>query len=169
MMRYTALLLLGFLFVFSGCEKDDICSDTSPTTPRLVIEFYNVTDTDTLKNVTNLRIKAQGMSDDITFNNVNKIQVPLNPGLDTATYEFIQNGADTDTTNDNTDRITFNYSRSTFYVSRACGYKLNFQLNTTNGVVIEDNTPADGLWISNPTLVQSNLTNENEVHLKLYF
>jgi hypothetical protein len=30
------------LFVFSllGCEKDDICSDE--TTPRLIIEFFNI-------------------------------------------------------------------------------------------------------------------------------
>ncbi|MCZ8167657.1 MAG: DUF6452 family protein [Flavobacterium sp.] len=169
MMRYSVLLLLPLFMVFSGCEKDDICSDTTPTTPRLVIEFYDITDTQTLKNISNLRITAVGMSDDITFNNVNKIQVPLNPGATTSTYEFIQNGADNDTTNNNTDKITFYYTHSTIYVSRACGHKMNFQLNTPDGVVLEDHTPTDGLWISNPTIVQSNITNENEVHLKLYF
>ena len=30
-----------FLIVIFSCEKDDICSDTKQTTPRIVLEFYN--------------------------------------------------------------------------------------------------------------------------------
>ena len=32
-----------FLIVLFSCEKDDICPDTTQTTPRLVIEFYDLT------------------------------------------------------------------------------------------------------------------------------
>ncbi|MCZ8143720.1 DUF6452 family protein [Flavobacterium sp.] len=169
MMRFTVLLLLPVLFVFSGCEKDDICSDTTPTTPRLVIEFYDVSNLTQTKNVSNLVLKANGVSETLSFNGVSKIYVPFDTTLDTAQFELIQNGGDNDTTNDNIDIITMNYTRTTQYVSRACGYKLNFVLNPTNGFSFTDATPNDGLWIQTMGIYQSTITNENEVHVKLYF
>jgi hypothetical protein len=95
--------------------------------------------------------------------------VPFDTTLDTAQFELIQNGGDNDTTNDNIDIITMNYTRTTQYVSRACGYKLNFVLNPTNGFSFTDATPNDGLWIQTMGIYQSTITNENEVHVKLYF
>mgnify|MGYP006353373257 FL=1 len=40
-MKKTILLLLAVAFTFSSCEKDDICDANTPTTPRLVIGFYD--------------------------------------------------------------------------------------------------------------------------------
>ena len=168
-MRYTVFLLLPLLMVFSGCEKDDICSDTTSTTPRLVIEFYDVTNLTQTKNVSNLVLKTNGVSETILFNAVSKIYVPFDTTTDTVQFQLIQNGGDTDTTNDNIDSITMNYTRTTQYVSRACGYKLNFVLNPTNGFSFTDATPNDGLWIQTMGLSQSTITNENEVHVKLYY
>lgn len=168
-MRYTILLLLPLLMVFSGCEKDDICSDTTPTTPRLVIEFYDVTNLTQTKNVSNLVLKTNGVSETILFNAVSKIYVPFDTTTDTVQFQLIQNGGDTDTTNDNIDNITMNYTRTTQYVSRACGYKLNFVLNPTNGFSFTDATPNDGLWIQTMGISETTITNENEVHVKLYY
>jgi hypothetical protein len=169
MMRYTVFLLLPLLMVFSGCEKDDICSDTTSTTPRLVIEFYDVTNLTQTKNVSNLVLKTNGVSETILFNAVSKIYVPFDTTTDTVQFQLIQNGGDTDTTNDNIDSITMNYTRTTQYVSRACGYKLNFVLNPTNGFSFTDATPNDGMWIQTMGISQSTITNENEVHVKLYY
>lgn len=169
MMRYTVFLLLPLLMVFSGCEKDDICSDTTSTTPRLVIEFYDVTNLTQTKNVSNLVLKTNGVSETILFNAVSKIYVPFDTTTDTVQFQLIQNGGDTDTTNDNIDNITMNYTRTTQYVSRACGYKLNFVLNPTNGFSFTDATPNDGLWIQTMGISETTITNENEVHVKLYY
>jgi hypothetical protein len=92
--------------------------------------------------------------------------VPLKTTADITTLRFIQNGSDTDNTNDNIDVVTFNYQRVDEYVSRACGFKTLFYLNETNPVVLT----ADGNnWIQNIVVTQPNIENENEVHVKIYF
>lgn len=162
---YSLIALIGILF---GCEKDDICSGETATTPRLVIECFDAANPNTPKNVNNLVVKAIGLSGTIVFDGVSKIYVPIDTNNDTTQLELIQNGNDTDASNDNIDLLTLNYTRTTVYVSRACGYKMNFLLST-NGAQFTDTTPADSPWISSYTLEKNAITNENEVHVKLYF
>ena len=40
-MKKIISFLLLFAFGLSGCEKDDICDANTPTTPRLIISFYD--------------------------------------------------------------------------------------------------------------------------------
>lgn len=163
-------LFLLIAFSFSGCEKDDICDAATATTPRLVIDFYDInTTTPTLKPVTNLGIVAPPLTTGISFNGVTRIYVPLKTTEDTTTMYFIQNGADTDATNDNTDILTFNYSRNNVYISRACGYKTLFNLNSISGIVQTEPLTPDGTWIKNIVVVKPNLETENEVHVQIYF
>lgn len=162
-------LFLLIAFSFSGCEKDDICDAATATTPRLVIDFYDInTTTPTLKAVSNLGIVAPPLPV-ISFNGVTRIYVPLKTTEDTTTMYFIQNGADTNATNDNTDILTFNYSRNNVYISRACGYKTLFNLNAPNGIVQTEPLTPDGTWIKNIVVVKPNLETENEVHVQIYF
>jgi len=159
-------LLLLITFFFSGCEKDDICDANTPTTPKVVIEFYDIANPTVLKNVVNLGVIAPGFTNGFGFTNVSSIKVPLKTAQDTSVLYFIQNGSDTDNTNDNQDEITFNYTRKNVYVSRACGYKTLYTLDDTNPVVVT----ADGNnWIQNITVSQPNIENENETHVKIYF
>lgn len=160
------VLLLLIAFSFSGCEKDDICDASTSTTPRLVIQFYeSASPTLTLKSVVNLGVIAPQLTTGMSFN-VSKIMIPLQTNLDTTTYRFIQNGADTDLTNDNEDILTFNYTRKTVYVSRACGYKMLFNLTNTNTNIL---SPDSNNWIKNIIIVKPNLETENEVHIQIYF
>jgi hypothetical protein len=169
-MKRIYLLLLVVVFSFSGCEKDDICDPATATTPRLVIDFYDVnTTTPTLKTVTNLGIVAPPLTTGISYNGVSRIYVPLKTTADTTTMYFIQNGADADLTNNNIDVLTFNYSRNTIYVSRACGYKTLFNLNASNPIVQTEPATPDGAWIQNIVIVKPNLETENEVHVQIYF
>lgn len=151
---------------FWNCEKDDICAEGTPVTPRVIIEFYNAATPTVLKNVTNLGIIDPTLTSGFSFTAVSKIQAPLKTTADTTTLHFIQNGSDTDNTNDNIDVVTFNYQRVDEYVSRACGFKTLFYLNETNPIVVT----ADGNnWIQNIVVTQPNIENENEVHVKIYF
>lgn len=164
------IFLLLFVFLLVGCEKDDICDANTPTTPRLVIEFYDFNaSTETLKNVTNLGVIAPSFIEGIGFNGVNKIQVPLKNTEDTTTLRFIQNGSDTNITNDNEDILKFNYSRNEVYISRACGFKTLFTLNTTSPIVPTEPFSSASSWIKNIVIVKANLENENEVHVKIFF
>ncbi len=169
-MKKIYLLLLVVVFSFSGCEKDDICDATTATTPRLVIDFYDVNvTTPTLKTVTNLGIVAPGFSTGISYNGVSRVYVPLKTTDDSTTMYFIQNGSDGDTTNDNTDILTFNYTRNNIFVSRACGFKTLFNLNTTNPILQTEPATPDGAWIQNIVILKPNLETENEVHVQIYF
>lgn len=166
MKKIISILLISFLF--SACEKDDVCDPNSTqTTPKVVIEFYDAAaTTETLKNVTSLGVIAPNFTNGFGFNATSKIKLPLKTFQDNSILYFIQNGSDTDNTNDNLDEITFNYTRKETYVSRACGFRTTFTLDATNPVVV---TPDASNWIQNIVVVQPNIENENETHIKIYF
>ena len=164
-MKKLFLVVVISIF-FSSCEKDDICDANTPTTPKVVIEFYDFANPTTLKNVTNLGVIAPGFTNGFGFTAVSKIKVPLKTFQDTSILYFIKNGSIDPTTDDNLDEITFNYSRKTVFVSRACGYKTLFTLNTTNPITV---TPDSNNWIQNVIVSQPNIENEDETHIKIYF
>lgn len=178
MKKILALLLLTL--TLSSCEKDDICTDE--TTPRLIIEFYDSANPTALKNVIDLKVKADGASDYVVFNadlevtnplrylfNGSKLELPLRIAETSTTYHLILNS--TDTVNINEDILQLNYTPKNVYVSRACGYKTIFDLTNPNGAVISDVTPADDLWIQplNINIITTNIETENETHIKIYF
>lgn len=164
-MKRIFLLLLASFF-FSGCEKDDICDTATPTTPKVVIEFYDNADPTELKNVLNLGVIAPGFTNGLGFANASSIKVPLKTFQDSSVLYFIQNGSADPTSDDNQDEVTFNYTRKTAYVSRACGYKTTFTLDATNPVTV---TSDANNWIQNVIVSQPNIENENETHVKIYF
>ncbi|OXA97305.1 DUF6452 family protein [Flavobacterium hercynium] len=178
MKKIIAFVLL-FAFGFSSCEKDDICDANTPTTPRLVISFYDINIPSVKKKVTRLKVIGEGQTEGIVFNKTaidetkyltsgDSISIPLKPDADTVTYSFILNSGSTDATFINTDAIKFNYTRQNAYVSRACGFKTIFKLNTQ--APFERQLPdADGPWMQVIEVKNANIERENETHLKVYF
>jgi hypothetical protein len=164
-MKKIFLLLLASFF-FSGCEKDDICDATTATTPKVVIEFYDIANPTVLKNVLNLGVFNTDFTIGFGFPNTSNIKIPLKTFQDTSVFYFIQNGSADPTTDDNLDEVIFNYTRRTEYISRACGYKTLYTLNTVNPVTV---TTDSNNWIQNVTVSQPNIENENETHVKIYF
>jgi hypothetical protein len=167
-MKKIVLITLSLLLAFSfwNCEKDDICAEGTPTTPRVIIEFYDAANPTVLKNVTNLKVTETNLTNGFGFSGVSKIQVPLRTNTEETILNFIQNGNDTNTTDDNTDEVIFNYVTQEVYISRACGYKMTFELDAIDGTVI---TPDANNWIQNIIVNQPNIETENEVHVKIYF
>ncbi|WP_295337598.1 DUF6452 family protein [Flavobacterium sp.] len=160
------IMLLCLVMAFSGCEKDDICVDE--VTPQLVVEFYDISNPTVLKNVVNLKVTADGMTDALnTFNGVSKIRLPLKTNEDITRYRLLLNS--NSSTAFNEDILEFNYTRENVYVSRACGFKTVFELNNTNGIFLSDIATPDGLWIQDTNLQTNSIVTENEVHLKIYF
>ena len=176
MKKILALVMLTA--IFSSCEKDDICTDD--TTPRLILEFYDITNNANLKSVVNLKVKAEGASDFIVFNTAlaendpvrylysgNKIQLPLRTDGTTTKYSLILNSMSS--ANINEDFLEFNYTPENVFVSRACGYKTIFELNNIDGVIKSDITNPENFWIQDYTVLTTNIENENETHIKIYF
>lgn len=164
-MKKIAFITLSLLLAVSfwNCEKDDICAEGTPVTPRVIIEFFDATNPTTPKNVTNLGVISPGFTEGFAFNGTNKIEVPLRTNVGTTELDFVLNGADNDPANDEAITLTFNYERSNVFISRACGYKTIFNLI--------DVLPTDftGTWISSLTIEQPNIIDENETHIKIYF
>jgi Family of unknown function (DUF6452) len=178
MKKIFLLLFIGF--AFSSCEKDDICDANTPTTPRLIIEFYDDANPTVLKNVVNLRVTEVGMTESVVFNesladtnparyllNASKLSLPLKTGADVVKYTFALNyGA---VPGENVDFFEVNYTRENVYVSRACGYKTVFALSDVNPIIYSDNTIPDGSWIKDINIETNAIENENETHVKIYF
>jgi hypothetical protein len=170
MKKIVSLLLLVF-FTFSSCEKDDICDANISTTPRLVIQFYDITNQTELKNVTNLKVIGDGKTEGIVFNqsatgeakylaNGSTISIPLKTDVNTTKYSFILNSVNANPTLTDIDEVTFNYTREDVFISRACGFKTIFSL---------DKISSDLLWIKDIRIEKNNIVNENETHVKIYF
>lgn len=162
-------LLIAIAIAFSGCEKDDICDAATSTTPRIIIQFYDNVNTTELKNVSNLQVTGVGLATPLTvFNGVSTIKLPLKTDMDVTKYSLILNSTSTTGTN-NEDFLEFNYTSQSIFVSRACGFKSVFALNTTNGVLQTNAAAPDESWIQSITIETNTIENEDETHIKIYF
>lgn len=179
-MKKITLLLLVFCCSFSSCEKDDICDANTPTTPRMVIKFFDINNPTVEKSVTNLKVIGQGMTEGLVFNptasgeakflaNTSKISIPLKTNATTTTFSFILNSGSTNTALINTDVIKFNYTTSEVYVSRACGFKTLFEMNANPPFEHTDGPTSDTKWMKVVQLQKTNINNENETHLSIFF
>ena len=178
-MKKILILLLIATFAFSSCEKDDICDANTPTTPRLVIVFYDINNPSVLKNVNNLKVIGEGMTEGIVFNsatddskyltNGSTISIPLKTDVNTTTYSFVLNSGNANPTLTDIDEVTFNYTREDIFVSRACGFKVLFTFDPSNPIV-HTSVPATKLkWMQYISVEKSNIATENETHIKVFF
>lgn len=174
MKKFSVLSLLIILTGIS-CERDDICSENTPTTPHLIIRFYNVDDQEQTKQVRLLTVNGlddQGnlLDNIVTSTSTDSIVLPLrfqNEGAITTSRFQLKRDSDFDTdTNPNTfsnsDVIEVSYTPQFIYVSRACGYKSIFN-NLQNTLIIDSDN-----WIFGYNILNSTLENEKEAHIILY-
>lgn len=136
-MNKRFLILLTFaLTIISGCEKDDIC--LSPTTPKLVLRFYDTANPNTVKNVERLSIWADGKDTISNYKSVvlDSVAIPLNVNTTQTIYHLKTNSVNGNKANNITDTFTINYTTTEEYVSRSCGFKTifnNVTITSTNG------------------------------------
>lgn len=178
-MKKIISILLLFTFGLSSCEKDDICDANTPTTPRLIMTFYDISNPTKTKNVKNLKVIGDGMEEGLVFNesltdstryvtNGSTVSIPLKVNDSTATFKFIYDAFNTNPAAINTDVIKFNYTTQNVYVSRACGFKTIFQLRNLAPFVHTD-PDADTFWMTEVDLENPNIESEDETHIKVYF
>lgn len=178
MKKISALLLLLIFIIIPSCEKDDICAETTPTTPKLILRFYDITSQDDTKSVTGLRVTGLDDSDeDVEISDLNvvttdSIKLPLRTDADVTKFTFHKdytvddNGTpdnpDDDIILGNPDSVTINYQREDVYVSRACGFKTIFN-NLTISVELDGDN-----WIVNSEIINSIVENETTAHVKIF-
>jgi hypothetical protein len=163
-----------------SCERDDICPEDVPTTPRLILEFFDVSNQENNKNVPNLRVQGLGNSSPVLGfeggSTENKVELPLKTDDSATSFSFIRdfainnNGTPDDTSDDfvtgNEDIITVNYITENVYVSRACGFKTIYRAVS---VEFGDEDIADR-WIRIVQPVNDNQSIEDETttHFKFF-
>lgn len=163
------ILFLGFFLFLLGCEPDDICSQSIQTTPRLVIEFFNIEnllDNKIVPGLFAVGLDVDGNEIPIYGETVSSreiIKLPLDGNRNTTEFLLYKNYniVDGDIEGE-PSLITINYSTQYEYVSRACGYK---NVYTIQGFDIQDD--ADNWMIL--FVVQSNeVNNENTTHIEIF-
>lgn len=156
------LLLSGF----AGCEKDDICVDGD--TPMLVIRFYDIQDTAVAKPAAGLRVIGIGQGDPVnTFSDRSErdsIAIPLRVTQTETSFVFILNSADEEgEETGNRDTLRFTYSPEEVFVSRACGYVMNF-----NSLEASSSGSDTLPWVQQVQVISPDVTNQLSPHVKIF-
>ncbi|MGB3776029.1 MAG: DUF6452 family protein [Leeuwenhoekiella sp.] len=160
--RYILCCLL-FLLALSACERDDICAESTPTTPLLVIAFFDENNRTQSKPI-NLEVSAVGGMDTIKIENDTIISIPLRTDATNTSFIFYKNrnipGAVEDP--DNRDRVTFNYNINEIYIDRACGFKVNYDALTAQAI-----GGSDDRWISDISINNSTIINDSTYQVSI--
>lgn len=174
--KYFIVPILVLFITFFNCEKDDICSETTETTPSMHIAFYDINFTnedDIPKNVDKLRVMGIGHTDpnvlpgyEGSATNTQEVYLPLKTTENTTQYILHKSYKidENDNVLGNPDTISISYVRKEIYVSRACGYKTIFE-----NVVMTVTADGDN-WIKLVRAENDNQTVEHEtdIHYKIY-
>lgn len=162
------LLSCTFLIVISllltSCERDDICAEATVTTPKLVIEFFDADNPSNPRNITNLAVREIEKDTAILFSSGSSVAIPLQTNSIETRFVFNLNAlADSGGL---TDTINFSYATEELYVSRACGFKVNF-IDLRVELENQGNNPQT--WIRDIEIRETIIENEAETHLFIYY
>ncbi len=160
-MRPFFLLLFLSLF-FLHCEKDDVCNEGTPGTPRLVIRFYDKENPAEIKRLPGITIQEINQENPIFYSEFDSIALPLDLTQSYTRYAFVLS-SETDTIT-LADTLQFNIqNRRDIYTRRACGYRAEYEL--AQPPVTPINTPS---WFYDATILIDTIQNEERAHLAIY-
>jgi hypothetical protein len=163
---------IGLLLLVMSCQRDDICPETTQTTPMLVLRFYDAEERDNPKTPTNLSISALVEGKDtavVKTANVDSIAIPLRTDRSLTTYAFtLYDNADEDEEDPNltpnTDSLSFTYGREQVYVNRACAYKVIY-----NSMKLTLEGGEDGSWIDSYIIEEPDIEDDTQAHISIFF
>ena len=158
-MTARSLIFLTLLFLFS-CEKDDICLEGTPATPRMIILFKDHENPQNKKEVTKLVIKGLGLSENLSTYSGDSIAVPLRNNYEFTQYEFTLSTSSPTLS----DSLQINHRQFYTYINRACGYKSTFIFENP---FYYELTKGEG-WIKNIEKIRDTLSDEKSLHLAIY-
>lgn len=155
--QFLSLLVLALLL---GCERDDICLEGTPGTPRLVVVLRDAQNRLANKPAPGLVITGTLTTTSLPIAAEDSLLLPLNAQDSESIFEFRKTLSATQTL---ATRLAFQYDRYDMYINRACGYKAQFTLNNP-AILGSDQTG----WIESYEVVQDTITDETQTHIYLY-
>ena len=162
LLKYITVLAILSLSFWS-CERDDICPASTPTTPFLIVEFFDNTEPEENLNVQSLGYRIEGSEDIISIGTTDSIALPLDTNQNITRIELISN-LDNETFT-NVDTVEFIYQVDEVYVNRACGFKAAF---SNFSAIREIETPSTDNWIRSISVEQINVENEQNTHVFIF-
>lgn len=160
MFKRISFYSLLIIFVFN-CEKDDICLEGTPGTPRLIIRFFDQNEKIIPKPLSNVTIKALSKDVDYVVFSGDSLGIPLKLISNSTIYTFTY--LDVLDNQEKIDTLKFNYKREDYYVNRACGFLSNLIFTTPALEILDKESIFLGFKILNDTI-----KNENQAHLAIY-
>ena len=151
---------LFIIFLFS-CEKDDICLEGTPGTPRLIIRFFDQNEKFTRKALSNVSIKALSEEEEYIVFSGDSLVIPLKLVSNATIYTF--RILDDSANQEKVDTLKFNYKREDYYINRACGFLSNL-IFTEPGLEILDK---ESIFLGF-NILKDTIKNEKQAHLAVY-
>ena len=152
-MNFNKVLLIYFFILFSS-EPDDLCLETYPDTPKLIIKFFDNVSQESIV-INNLTIEDIDRNLVLFTGTTDSISIPLNYTKQQTSLNFIYNT--------NLDKVYVNYGTNEVFVSNGCGYRMEYLLE--NIIVENDNEN----WISSLEILNQNVVEESNHHVKIFF
>ena len=152
-MNFNKVLLIYFFILFS-CEPDDLCLETYPDTPKLIIKFFDNVSQESIV-INNLTIEDIDRNLVLFTGTTDSISIPLNYTKQQTSLNFIYNT--------NLDKVYVNYGTNEVFVSNGCGYRMEYLLE--NIIVENDNEN----WINSLEILNENVVEELNHHVKIFF
>ena len=160
MYKIKSIFLTILIFLFA-CEPDDICLSEIDDTPKLLIGFYDK-NSGNLKEVENLKI--QGLDNDqiYIFETIDSVGIPLINNKNLTTFNLTKNFEEDNVDSGNNDKMFVNYNPNWIYISRACGYITNYDIDN---LIIENDIEN---WILDSEIITYSIKDEENIHVKIY-
>ena len=152
-MNFNKVLLIYFFILFS-CEPDDLCLETYPDTPKLIIKFFDQFSQENVI-INNLTIEDSDRNLVLFTGTTDSISIPLNYTKQQTSLNFIYNT--------NLDKVYVNYGTNEVFVSKGCGYRMEYLLEN----IIAENDNEN--WISSLKILNQNVVEESNHHVKIFF
>ncbi|MFK7814554.1 MAG: DUF6452 family protein [Maribacter sp.] len=170
MNRIHLALIFLLCVTFSSCEKDDICVEGD--TPLLIVRFYDAENPTEFKAVPLLRVAGIGNSFTVSTisdrtSTLDSIAIPLKENETLTEFAFITNSEDDENGAEigDIDILSFSYELKEEFISRACGFIVNYENLNSDFTTTTDN------WIQSIEVVKDTVQLETEdttAHVKIF-
>lgn len=134
----------------AACEKDDFCTQ-NPITPKLVLRFYDTNNRTQPKAVESLYVWASGKDSILANQSLDSISIPLNSIATETVYNFSKGNV--------VNQFTISYTPTQIYVSRSCGFKVNFN---------DVNFNSNNTWITDIIAKTTIIDKQNTAHVQIF-
>ena len=148
---FTYFIASIIVFIAGSCEVDDICIK-EVLTPKLIITFYDNGARENRKEVDTLSVWANDKENLYNKTKTDSIAIPLDMNNNVVNYYFSSSSV--------IDTFQIHYNRKDVFVSRSCGYKMNF--------ILSNETQLSQNWAHDFEIKTQNIEDEQTIHIQIY-